>query len=91
MHYSSCQGGHATKAMLSAVYGLDPQQVRVIVPDVGGGFGVKSRTYPEEAVLGFYARAARPTGAMVGDPHREHALDAAGPGAGAAGDDRRHA
>src|SRR3954451_5256759 len=56
VHYSSCQGGHATKAMLSAVYGLDPQRVRVIVPDVGGGFGVKSRTYPEEAVLGFYAR-----------------------------------
>ena len=42
--------------MLCAVYGLEPAQVRVIVPDVGGGFGVKSRTYPEEAVLGFYAR-----------------------------------
>ena len=56
VHYSSCQGGHATKSMLSAVYGLAPHDVRVIVPDVGGGFGVKSRTYPEEAVLGFYAR-----------------------------------
>jgi carbon-monoxide dehydrogenase large subunit len=42
--------------MLCAVYGLEPYDVRVIVPDVGGGFGVKSRTYPEEAVLGFYAR-----------------------------------
>ena len=56
VHYSSCQGGHVTKAMLSVVYGLAPHDVRVIVPDVGGGFGVKSRTYPEEAVLGFYAR-----------------------------------
>jgi carbon-monoxide dehydrogenase large subunit len=56
VHYSSCQGGHATKAMLCAVFGLEPHEVRVIVPDVGGGFGVKSRTYPEEAVLGFYAR-----------------------------------
>ncbi len=56
VHYSSCQGGHVTKSMLSAVYGIEPHQVRVIVPDVGGGFGVKSRTYPEEAVLGFYAR-----------------------------------
>ena len=56
VHYSSCQGGHVTKAMLCAVYGLEPSQVRVVVPDVGGGFGVKSRTYPEEAVLGFYAR-----------------------------------
>jgi carbon-monoxide dehydrogenase large subunit len=56
VHYSSCQGGHPTKAMLCAVYGLAAEDVRVIVPDVGGGFGVKSRTYPEEAVLGFYAR-----------------------------------
>ncbi len=56
VHYSSCQGGHVTKSMLCAVYGLEPAQVRVVVPDVGGGFGVKSRTYPEEAVLGFYAR-----------------------------------
>jgi carbon-monoxide dehydrogenase large subunit len=56
VHYSSCQGGHVTKAMLCAVYGLESHEVRVVVPDVGGGFGVKSRTYPEEAVLGFYAR-----------------------------------
>jgi carbon-monoxide dehydrogenase large subunit len=27
-----------------------------VVPDVGGGFGAKSRTYPEELALGFYAR-----------------------------------
>jgi carbon-monoxide dehydrogenase large subunit len=56
VHYSACQGGHLTKTMLCAVYGLEPDQVRVIVPDVGGGFGVKSRTYPEEAALGFYAQ-----------------------------------
>ena len=29
----------------------------MIVPDVGGGFGAKSRTYPEELALGWYARA----------------------------------
>jgi aerobic carbon-monoxide dehydrogenase large subunit len=56
VHYSACQGGHVTKSMLCAVYGLRSEDVRVIVPDVGGGFGVKSRTYPEEAVLGFYAQ-----------------------------------
>jgi carbon-monoxide dehydrogenase large subunit len=42
--------------MLNAVYSIEPHRGRVNVPDVGGGFGVKSRTYPEEAVLGFYAR-----------------------------------
>jgi carbon-monoxide dehydrogenase large subunit len=57
VHYSACQGAHPTKVLLSTIYDLAPDQVRVIVPDMGGGFGVKSRTYPEEAALGFYARA----------------------------------
>ena len=38
------------------LYGLDPADVRVVVPDVGGGFGVKSRTYSDEATLGALAR-----------------------------------
>jgi aerobic carbon-monoxide dehydrogenase large subunit len=56
VHYSACQGAHTTKELLAEIYGLDPQRVRVIVPDVGGGFGAKSRTYPEELALGHYAR-----------------------------------
>jgi carbon-monoxide dehydrogenase large subunit len=57
VHYSACQGAHPTKVLLSTVYGLPAERVRVVVPDMGGGFGVKSRTYPEEAALGFYAKA----------------------------------
>jgi aerobic carbon-monoxide dehydrogenase large subunit len=61
VHYSACQGAHPTRDLLASVYGLDRTQVRVIVPDVGGGFGAKSRSYPEELALGFYARLlARP-------------------------------
>ncbi len=56
VHYSACQGAHPTRDLLATIYGLAPEQVRVIVPDVGGGFGAKSRTYPEELALGFYAR-----------------------------------
>jgi carbon-monoxide dehydrogenase large subunit len=56
VHYAACQGPHLTRDSLAAAYGLDPSQVRVITPDVGGGFGAKSRTYPEELALGFYAR-----------------------------------
>ena len=56
VHYSACQGAHPTKALLAEIYGLPAAQVRVIVPDVGGGFGAKARTYPEELALGFYAR-----------------------------------
>ena len=57
VHYSACQGAHPTRDLLAEMYGLDPGAVRVIVPDMGGGFGAKSRTYPEELTLGFYARA----------------------------------
>jgi carbon-monoxide dehydrogenase large subunit len=56
VHYTACQGAHRSKTMLEAVYQLDPADVRVIIPDVGGGFGVKSRTYAEEAALGCYSR-----------------------------------
>ncbi|MEM9562491.1 MAG: xanthine dehydrogenase family protein molybdopterin-binding subunit [Actinomycetota bacterium] len=57
VHYSACQGAHPTRDLLARIYDLRPEQVRVVVPDVGGGFGAKSRTYPEELALGFYARA----------------------------------
>ena len=57
VHYSACQGGHPTRDLLATVYGLRQADVRVVVPDVGGGFGVKSRSYPEEVALGFFARA----------------------------------
>ncbi len=57
VHYSACQGAHPTRDLLAKIYELGTDQVRVVVPDVGGGFGAKSRTYPEELVLGFYARA----------------------------------
>ena len=53
-----------------------PRQVRVVVPDVGGGFGAKSRTYPEELAIGFYARAGRPPGEVDRDPLGEHGGDA---------------
>ncbi|MGB1505381.1 MAG: xanthine dehydrogenase family protein molybdopterin-binding subunit [Acidimicrobiales bacterium] len=56
VHYSACQGAHPSRALLAEIYELDPDQVRVIVPDVGGGFGAKSRTYPDEALLGWFAR-----------------------------------
>ena len=41
---------------LAEVYGLDPGQVRVITPDVGGGFGAKGFPYPEELLCPWLAR-----------------------------------
>jgi aerobic carbon-monoxide dehydrogenase large subunit len=55
-HWSSCQGAHPVKNLLCQVYGLEPEQVRVVAPDVGGSFGSKIRPYPEEVLLCFLAR-----------------------------------
>jgi aerobic carbon-monoxide dehydrogenase large subunit len=56
VHYSSCQGAHPTKEILGKIYGLAPEQIRAVVPDVGGGFGVKSRTIGEELTLGWLSK-----------------------------------
>jgi aerobic carbon-monoxide dehydrogenase large subunit len=49
---------HAQGAIdpLLAINGLEAGQVRVITPDVGGGFGAKIGTYPEELLLGRLAK-----------------------------------
>ena len=55
-HWASTQGPHSVRDALAKVYGLDKAQVRVISPDVGGGFGAKGATYPEELLMGWIAR-----------------------------------
>jgi carbon-monoxide dehydrogenase large subunit len=53
----SGQGPHPYRDALAPAFGLDPERVRVICPDVGGGFGAKAYPYPEEAVTAWVARA----------------------------------
>lgn len=42
---------------IAAVLGIEVERVRVQVGDVGGGFGMKTGMYPEDAVVAFAARA----------------------------------
>ncbi len=51
------QGVWGTKAKLAAKFDLDPDNVRVTNPDVGGGFGMKAMEHPENALVAFAARA----------------------------------
>lgn len=58
--------GHQTPAGLSdqlgAMLGLDRSRIRVRVPDVGGGFGMKGQFYPEYPIVAAIAhRLGRPT------------------------------
>ncbi|MBS40529.1 MAG: dehydrogenase [Rhodospirillales bacterium] len=46
--YSSTQSAHTAKNILIDMLGFDENKVRVIIPDVGGGFGPKLVFYQED-------------------------------------------
>jgi carbon-monoxide dehydrogenase large subunit len=49
--YASTQTPHTMRVALGECLGLQENRIRVVAPDVGGGFGPKARLYPEEIVL----------------------------------------
>ncbi|MEE8506000.1 MAG: xanthine dehydrogenase family protein molybdopterin-binding subunit, partial [Kiloniellales bacterium] len=53
--YSAAQMPHITRTGLSECLDLDHGRIRVIVPDVGGGFGYKGILLPEEVCLAWLA------------------------------------
>jgi carbon-monoxide dehydrogenase large subunit len=57
--WTSSQAPHAVRAALASYLGLSPDEVRVIAPDVGGGFGPKAAIYPEEYVVAALALKLR--------------------------------
>ena len=54
--WSSTQVPHVLRASVAHLLGVPEQQVRVIAPDVGGGFGLKGNAFPEDIVAAFLAR-----------------------------------
>jgi carbon-monoxide dehydrogenase large subunit len=61
--YTTSQNPHVARLVMSAFYNVAPEnKLRVIAPDVGGGFGSKIYIYPEEIVCLW---ASRRTGVPV--------------------------
>jgi carbon-monoxide dehydrogenase large subunit len=59
--WSASQQPHWLRDALTRVLGLTGGRIRVVAPDVGGGFGVKSMVYPEELLVATLAlRYGRP-------------------------------
>ena len=48
--YTSTQFPHLVRSFLSGVLGVPQTNIRVVAPDVGGGFGAKCEFYPEEVL-----------------------------------------
>lgn len=51
--YSSSQIPHLMRTMVAQMLGLPENKLRVVSPEVGGGFGCKLNVYAEEALMGF--------------------------------------
>ena len=75
--WTSTQVPFAVRSAIAPVVGLPEERIRVIVPDVGGGFGVKGHVYPEEILVPVVARRLnRPV--KWTETRSEHLLTAAG-------------
>ena len=53
--WSSTQVPHWLRDALATWTGLAPPAIRVVAPNVGGGFGIKSMVYPEELLVSLTA------------------------------------
>lgn len=73
--WSSTQMAHEVRGNICEMLALEEDQVRVIAPDVGGGFGAKFLVYPEEIAV---AGAAKLQGCPVKwiEDRREHFVSA---------------
>ena len=61
--YTSNQNRHLLRTWLAgAFFKCDPEKIRVMVDDVGGGFGMKTHPYPEQVLV---LVAAKRTGRTV--------------------------
>ncbi|TAK80713.1 MAG: xanthine dehydrogenase family protein molybdopterin-binding subunit [Betaproteobacteria bacterium] len=76
--YTSSQNPHGVRQILAQrVFSIPESKLRVISPDVGGGFGMKGDTYPEDGLVLLAARrlgrpvkwVASRTESMLGDNH----------------------
>jgi carbon-monoxide dehydrogenase large subunit len=74
--WSSTQVPYAVRAAIARALGLGESRVRVLAPDVGGGFGIKGHAYAEEVLIAAVARRlGRPVKWI--ETRREHFLTAA--------------
>lgn len=74
--WSSTQVPYMVRTRVAEQLDIAEQQVRVIAPDVGGGFGPKVQVYPEEILLAHLARTLHRPVRWIED-RREHLVSTA--------------
>lgn len=58
IYWISTQGAQAVHGALAGLLGIDASQIRVIAPDVGGGFGAKIGPSPEDVIVAAIAKSS---------------------------------
>jgi len=74
--WNATQVVHFVQQGLVSALGLPPHKIRVIAPDVGGGFGTKANGYPEDLLIPAAAMTCRRPVKWTED-RREHMMGAA--------------
>lgn len=49
--YTSTQVPHIVRSAIAEFVDIPESKIRVVVPDVGGGFGMKAQVYPDELIV----------------------------------------
>ena len=75
--WSSTQVPFNVRTAVAAALDMPEDSVRVIAPDVGGGFGIKGHVYPEDVLVPAVARRLGRPAKWV-ETRREHFLTASG-------------
>jgi carbon-monoxide dehydrogenase large subunit len=75
--WTSTQVPFNVRSAIAEVLGLGEERVRVVAPDVGGGFGVKGHVYPEDVLIPAVARRLGRAVKWV-ETRTEHLATAAG-------------
>jgi aerobic carbon-monoxide dehydrogenase large subunit len=74
--WNSTQVSHFVQQGLTVALELPPHRIRVIAPDLGGGFGTKASGYPEDALIPIAAIVLGRPVKWIED-RREHMMSAA--------------
>ena len=71
--YTGSQSPHQTRVGMAQVLGIEERKLRLISPDIGGGFGAKRVLYPEELMVAALALKLKKPVRWL-DDKREHLL-----------------
>jgi carbon-monoxide dehydrogenase large subunit len=57
--YTSSQNPHGVRMEIAHIFHVNENQVRVVAPDVGGGFGLKGGAFPDDALVMWTSKKLR--------------------------------